>query len=276
MNLYRASPKDGVAWITGASSGIGRALALKLAQEGYTVAATARTLSKLESLRDEASGLQGHIVLFPGDATDAGAMEEMVSVIGRQCGPIALAVFCAGTYAPMPGEALKASRFTETWNINVNGVLNGLIPVVEAMKKTGRGQIAIVSSVAGYCGLPQASAYALTKAGLIAMAQALKFDFDRMNIRLQIVNPGFVDTPLTQKNDYAMPGMITVEAAAGQFAQGLRTGGFEITFPRWFAFVMKGLSILPSWLYFPLIARQTGWSRREKLVFKDRATAPGE
>lgn len=263
MSLYRASPADGIAWITGASTGMGRALALILAREGYSVAATARSQDKLAQLAAEAAGmkLKGVIVPYPGDVTDEKAMAATVDAIEATSGPITLAVFNAGNYWPNNGHRLSAENFVKTYAINVFGFAYGLVPVVERFKQRGRGHIAVVSSVSGYGGLPMASAYGSSKAAVINMAEALKFDFDRMNIRIQLINPGFIDTPLTEKNEFPMPALMPVDKAVQRIAQGLKTGGFELTFPRRFTWFLKAINLLPYPLYFPLVARATGANR---------------
>ncbi len=260
MSLYRAKPGDGVAWITGASTGIGRQLALDLAGKGYTVAATARGQDKLASLAAEAKG--GRIVPFPADVTDRAGMAKVVDDIERELGPVVLAIFNAGNYFPVKGKEPDPEKFEKTFQINVFGVMNGLSPVLARMRGRGRGHIALTASVSGYGGLPMASAYGASKAALNNMAAALKFDLDQINVRIQIINPGFVETPLTDKNDFAMPALVPVAEASRRIVEGLAKGGFEITFPRRLSWVLKVVSKLPAPLYFPLIARATGWNRR--------------
>lgn len=262
MALYRAQPGDGVAWITGASSGIGRQLALDLAAEGYTVAATARNADKLQDMVSIASQFKGKLISLPGDVTDADAMEKIVNQIETEAGPIVLAVFNAGGYFPGKGSRLNIESFSKTYDINVMGVVNGLVPVVEHMKSRGKGQIAFVSSVSGYGGLPLASAYGASKAALINMAEALKFDFDNMNIRLQCINPGFIDTPLTAENTFTMPALMPVDRAVKRITSGLRTGGFELTFPRRFTWWLKLINKLPYPAYFWIVSRTTGSNKR--------------
>lgn len=262
MPLYRADPRDGVAWVTGASTGIGRALALRLAGEGYTVAATARSAENLASLAEEASGLTGRVVAFPGDVTDEQAMAALVERIERNAGDIVLAVFNAGTYLATRGERLNLPNFKNTFELNLLGVVNCLAPLTERMRERGRGQIAFVASVTAYFGWPAAAAYGASKAALNNMAEALKFDFDKMNIRIQVINPGFVDTPLTQKNSFRMPALMPVERAAERLAAALRSGGFECSFPRRFTWLLKLLRLLPQPLRFRFINRVTGWDRR--------------
>lgn len=262
MSLYRAVPEDGVAWITGASGGIGRELALRLAGAGYRIAATARSEEKLAELEREAEALSGSIIAFACDVTDRDAMAVLVTRIEDELGPITLAVFNAGNYLPTRGEAIELDNFVKTYEINVFGVLYGLQPVVERMKAQGRGHVAIVGSVSGYFGLPAASAYGASKAALNNMAESLKFDFDKMNIRIQVVNPGFVETPLTDKNKFAMPAIVPVAKAVDEIAKGLDRGGFEITFPRRFTYALKLIRMLPHPLFFAVMKRAMGWTDR--------------
>jgi NAD(P)-dependent dehydrogenase (short-subunit alcohol dehydrogenase family) len=255
---YRASPNDGLAWITGASTGIGRALSLDLARDGYLVVLTARSADKLESLKSEIVALGGKAVTAVGDVTDEKAMAELVDRIEIEHGAIALAVFNAGNYWPTDGTRLDIEAFRKTYDINVFGVLNGLVPLVERYKRRGRGHAVIVSSVSGYAGLPKAAAYASSKAAMINMAECLKFDFDKMGLGIQVVNPGFIDTPLTEKNDFPMPFLMPVEKASRRLADGLKSQSFEITFPRRFTFMLKLICKLPYPLYFWLVGRSTG------------------
>ncbi len=262
MSLYRAKAGDGVAWITGASSGIGRALAIDLARSGYTVAATARSEDKLAALASDAQGLRGRIVPFPCDVTHEEAMRSTVAGIERELGPIVLAVFNAGTYFPARGERLESGNFVKTFQINFNGAVFGLVPVTDAMRLRGRGQIALVGSATAYGGLPMAAAYGASKAALNNMAEALKFDFDKMNIRIQVINPGFVDTPLTEGNSFSMPGLMKVEDATARIMKGLAKGGFEICFPRRLSWALKFINLLPYPAYFYLMNRAMGWNKR--------------
>lgn len=251
-----------MAWITGASSGIGRQLALDLAGQGYTVAATARRQDKLNELVAEATQSAGKILPCPGDVTDRTAMGQLVDHIETDIGPVVLAVFNAGNYFPASGDRLNSADFVRTYDINLFGVINGLVPVVDRMKTRGQGQIAFVSSVSGYGGWPMTSAYGASKAALINMAEALKFDFDKMNIRIQLINPGFIDTPLTEPNRFRMPALMSADQASRRITTGLRNGGFEITFPRRFTWWLKLISHVPYPAYFWVMNRMTGWNKR--------------
>ncbi len=260
MALYHATPQDGAAWITGASEGIGRALAIQLASRGYTVWASARSVEKLEALAASFVG-KGRIVPLPLDVTDRAANVAAVQRIVAESGVLALAVFNAGNFFPVRAFKLSHDPFDRSLEINLAGVINGIIPAIEVMKSQGRGQLALVASSAGYGGLPKSAAYGASKAGLINLAASLKFDLDPMNIRIQVVTPGFVETPLTEKNDFPMPFLMPVDKAAQAFARGLEGNAFDITFPRRFTWMLKVINLLPYWLYFPLVARMTGAGR---------------
>lgn len=272
QHLYRVEPGDGVVWITGASAGIGRELAVQMAGRGYAVVATARSGDKLQALADESASLPGSISAAPCDVTDVEAMAHLIGTIEADHGPIRCAIFNAGNYWPTRGEALELDAFRKTYEINLFGVLNGLIPVVERMKAHGCGQVVMVASVSGYGGLPAASAYGASKAAINNMAESLKFDFDRINIRVQVVNPGFIDTPLTEKNDFEMPALMPVDKAVDAMIRGIEEGGFEITFPRRFTWMLKLVQLLPHPLYFAALRRGMKWNEQE-LDFGDTQPA---
>ncbi|MDQ0561466.1 NAD(P)-dependent dehydrogenase (short-subunit alcohol dehydrogenase family) [Rhizobium mesoamericanum] len=262
MQDFVAHPEHGIAWISGASSGIGRALALKLADEGYKVAVTARDHEELAELQAEASDLSGSIIVLDGDVTNAEDMEHVLASIEYGHGALALAVFNAGVCLPVHAQELKLADFQQSFAVNLQGVVNCLVPTIRHMKAKGQGQIAIVSSVAGYGGLPSSAAYGATKAALINMAESLKFDLDKMGIRIQLINPGFSDTPATKNNEFPLPPLASLEEAAEQISTGLKSRGFEITFPKRVTYMMKLVNLLPYGLYFRLINRSTGWRPR--------------
>ncbi len=261
MTDFVAHPELGLAWVTGASSGIGRALALKLVQEGFNVVVTARDHEKLVHLQHESPG-PGKIIVLDGDVTDPRDMERILAGIEYEHGSMVLAVLNAGVYIPVHGEDMHREDFEKTFAVNLHGTVNCLLPAVRHMKARGHGQIAIVSSVTGYGGMPTSAAYGATKAALINMAESLKFDLDKAGIRLQIINPGFVDTPATARNAFAMPALVSPEEAADNIVSGLKSNGFEITFPKRFTYALKLLNLLPYSLYFWLMNRATGWKTR--------------
>ena len=166
--MYRANPKDGLAWVTGASSGIGRAVALELGRRGYKVAATGRRAAELEALAAESQ----NIFSFPGDITDRGSMTRLVGEIEASHGKIALAFINAGVYFIAERDKFSADVIWQTFEINVGGTVNCLDPILATMERRGRGQIALTSSLAGYGGIEGSMAYGSTKAALIYMAEA--------------------------------------------------------------------------------------------------------
>ncbi len=244
-----------IVWITGASSGIGRALALRLARSGRRVVASARRADALAALAHEAGG---RLVTLPVDTTDAAACENAVAWIEAEIGPIGLAVLNAGTHIPTPAADFAVTPVRKLVETNLMGTVNALAPVLAAMRARMRGRVAVVASLAGYRGLPTAAAYGATKAGLINMCEALKPECDAFGVKIQIVCPGFVRTPLTDRNTHPMPMLMEVDDAAAAIAAGLETDRFEIAFPRPFAFVLKSLAMIPRSLYFRLVRRVAG------------------
>lgn len=244
-----------IIWITGASSGIGRALALHYAEQGHTVCVSARRLARLQALAEESRSMPGDILPFELDVTDAQAARSVLEHIERDVGPIARVVLNAGYYEPAGLEALSLTHFRDTFSVNLDGVLHCLMPCLDAFRESGSGQIAMVASVAGYRGLPRASAYGASKAALIHLAESLKPECRNVGIDVRVVCPGFVTSELTAKNRFAMPAIVSAETAALRIAKGLDTSRFEITFPWRFVVVMKLLRCLPYRLYFALTAR---------------------
>lgn len=248
-------PHDGCVWITGASSGIGAAVARRLAEDGWQVAASARNAEKLADL---AAASAGRIVAYPLDVTNVVAARTVVSRIEEETAPIARAILNAGTFVPTEIEQFTADHFREHVEINLMGTVNCLEPLLPRLCERRKGQIAVVSSVAGYRGLPRAAAYGSTKAALINLTESLKLGLDKYGVKVQVVNPGFVKTPLTDKNDFPMPFLMDVEDAAAALVRGLDRTAFEISFPKKFTFWMKRLRSLPYGLYFPAIHKSTG------------------
>ncbi|MDY0873363.1 SDR family NAD(P)-dependent oxidoreductase [Dongia rigui] len=241
-------------WITGGGSGIGRELALQIAAAGDRVVISGRRLSVLQ----DAAGTNANIMPHDLDVTDARMVSAAVAEIETTHGPIDCAVLNAGHYDPMDIADFTADRVLQTFATNVQGVANCLDPLLKSMRRRGTGQIAIVASVAGYRGLPKAAAYGASKAALINMAEALKPEADAAGIKLQLVNPGFVLTPMTKRNDFPMPFLLTPEDAARRIRRGLAGTGFEIVFPWRFALLLKLGRLLPYRLYFALTRRMIG------------------
>jgi NAD(P)-dependent dehydrogenase (short-subunit alcohol dehydrogenase family) len=251
----------GCAWIAGASTGIGRALTLRLARAGWTVVASARRADLLQTLVDEAGAGEaggGRILPLPLDVTDRAALGAGRDRIEATLGTPALVVAAAGTYDPMGAEQFDAERYRATIELNLMGTVNLLDTVMPGMIRRGGGRIAVLASVAGYRGLPTAASYGASKAALINLCEALKPDLDRHGVRLNLVAPGFVRTPLTDQNSFAMPHLMEVEDAAEALYRGLRGKRFEITFPKRFTWQLKLLRLLPYALFFPIIRWTTG------------------
>lgn len=235
-----------VVWITGASSGIGKALALSYAQDGSKVAATARNVEALRALEAQSSNIRA----FPGDVTDAEAISAVAHQIEATLGAIDLAILNAGIWRPLSAARFDAEKAKTSMDVNYQGVVNCLDPVMRAMIGRGRGHIALVSSVAGYRGIPLGAAYAPTKAALISLAESLYTDLKLKGVRVSVINPGFVATPMTAPNTFPMPFIVSVDAAVRAIRKGLSRGRFEIVFPLPMAVMMKMLRILPYRLFF--------------------------
>lgn len=245
------------AWITGASQGIGRALALRMAAAGINVAASARDAARLDDLCHEARGLAGAIHSYPLDVTDGEQHRRVLEQLVAECGLPDLAILNAGTHATTPATAFRTEDVRRILELNLFGVANGLQALLPAMLERGHGRIAVVASLAGYRGLPTAAAYGASKAALINLCEALRLDLAGTDVRLQVINPGFVRTPLTDRNDFPMPFLISAETAADRCLAGLRSDRFEIRFPTRFALIMGLLRHLPYRLYFPIVRRLT-------------------
>ncbi|NBT40122.1 MAG: SDR family NAD(P)-dependent oxidoreductase [Alphaproteobacteria bacterium] len=232
-----------VVWITGASQGLGAALAALYAQKNFNVVLTARNEDKLVQVKSRLVG-DGHLVC-PGDVTDEEAMRDILSKINATYQRLDVAILNAGTHNPLLPENYNHAVFQQLVDINIMGVVNSLLPTIDVMKTYQTGQIAVVSSVAGYIGLPTASAYGLTKAGLINMCETMHVELRSYGIDLRLVSPGFVRTPLTDKNDFPMPFLLEPEDAAQRIYRGLQKNTFEISFPWQLVWALRLLRALP-------------------------------
>ena len=211
----------GVAWVTGAGKGIGRQVALELAKEGWTVAASARTLSDLSSLVLEAHLFKGSIKEYVLDVTDENKVKESLNAVEEDLGEIDLAILNAGTYLRFGVSDFSVESFYKQWDINVMGTVNCFVHTIKKMKNTGTGHIVVVSSLNAYRGLPLASAYGASKAALTNLCEALKPELEQLNINLSVVHPGFVRTPLTSLNEFPMPFLMEVDDAARRIVKGI-------------------------------------------------------
>ena len=239
-------------WITGASSGIGKALAIKFAQEGWKVAISARR----ENLLKEISKSQNNIDYFPLDVTDIEKCKTVFNNVKKKLGNVNISVFCTGIHDPKSEKKLNLEKVRKIMEGNFFGTVNSINAVYDYYKDKKSGQISIVSSVAGYRGLPAAGAYCASKSALSSFAESLYFDFKRDNVRISLVSPGFIKTPMTDQNDFPMPMIKSPEFAAEQMFKGLtKSKSFEIHFPKTFTSLMKVLKVIPSGLYFKIVEK---------------------
>jgi short-subunit dehydrogenase len=242
-------------WIIGASTGIGASLAQKLAALGAWVAVSARNEDKLASVVTRIAS--EHAMALPLDITQletiAGAERKLVETWGGYD----LVVFMAGDYTAMRAWELDLAVAKQMVATNWEGFLNGLSIVIPRFMAAKAGGIALVSSVAGYRGLPKSLVYGPTKAALINLAETLYIDLKEKGLDVYLICPGFVKTPMTDKNDFEMPYLITPEEAADEIIKGFRKGEFEIHFPKTFTRMLKFLQQLPYALYFPAVKKST-------------------
>ncbi|WP_028469220.1 SDR family NAD(P)-dependent oxidoreductase [Neptunomonas japonica] len=242
-------------WVTGAGRGIGEALAILFAQKGLTVYASSRTTSELEILQKRSQGYSGTIIPITLDITDPHQIEVLMHSWDQGEGLPELVILNAGTHDPFPAKEFSAQRCQRVFDINLQGTINCLDPVLKRMLKSNSGQLAVMASVAGYRGLPTAAAYGASKAALIHLCEALRLDLKDSNVTLQVINPGFVRTPLTDKNEFKMPALQEPKEAAESILIGLLSTGFEIAFPSRFVYFLKLLRIFPYRWYFALIGK---------------------
>ena len=242
-----------VIWITGASSGIGKSLAIKFANEGWQVAASARRENLLKELSDTNSNIHS----FPLDVTDSEKCKDVSTEIINKLENIEICIFCTGIHDPKSEKSLDLEKVRKIMEVNFFGTVNSINSVYNYFKEKKSGHISMVSSVAGYRGLPAGGAYCASKSALTTFAESLYFDLKRFNVRVSVVHPGFIKTPMTDQNDFPMPMIKSPEFAANEIFKGLtQSNAFEIHFPKQFTFIMKILKIMPNWLYF-LILKKT-------------------
>jgi short-subunit dehydrogenase len=237
-------------WLVGASTGIGAAFAAELAQRGARLALSARNEEKLRALAI------ADALILPVDATDAASLRTARDALVAAWGGVDLVVYLAGDYLPMRADDFDLATAEKVVTVNFNGAMCLTAAILPDLAPGGG--IAFVASVAGYRGLPKALAYGPGKAALIHFAECLWYDLNPKGIGVWVVNPGFVATRLTDRNDFAMPALLTPEQAAAELVEGFTTGRFEIHFPKRFTRVMKLIAHLPYRWCLPLVRRFTG------------------
>ena len=247
-------------WITGGSTGIGKAVAIKFATEGWNVAISARR----ENLLKEISDNNDNIYSFPLDVTDKIKCVEVFEQIKNKFKDIDICFFSTGTWNPKKEKDIDTEQIEDVFKVNFFGTLYSIKAVENYFKNRKSGTITIVSSIAGYRGLPNSTGYGPSKSALNNLAESLYFDFKRSNVRICLVSPGFIKTPMTDKNDFKMPFLKTTEYAADKIFNGLvRNNSFEIHFPKSLTVILKVLSFLPSKIYFGLIGKMTKYQKKD-------------
>ena len=236
-------------WITGASSGIGKAVAEKFALEGWKVAVSARRKEILDNMANNEN-----IFSFPLDVTNQDQVKDISSKIIDEFSGLDLCVFSSGTYDPKLEQEINIKQNKFVMETNFFGVLYCIKSVEKYFKDKQKGHISIVSSVAAYRGLPNSSGYGPSKAALTNLSESLYFDFKKHNVRISLISPGFIKTPLTDKNEFSMPFIKTPEFAAEKIFNGLtRSKVFEIHFPKELTLLLKFFRVLPYRMYLFLI-----------------------
>lgn len=246
-------------WIIGASSGIGRALALRYAENGNTVFVSARTASHLKTLAEDAKKLAGKIYSVPMNVTKSDNISSAIRTILKKAGHIDIVVISAGIYKEMPLNKISIETFRATFEVNTFGAAECVMALLPIMEKQGGGKIGVISSIAGYRGLPRSAAYGASKAAITHFCEALLPEVRKRGIDLKVISPGFIETPMTSKNTFPMPFMISPEKAAARIFSGMDTKRFEITFPKRFTWFLKFIRILPYAIYNRIIA----WTARD-------------
>ena len=236
-------------WITGASSGIGKAVAEKFANEGWKVAVSARRKELLDELAKH-----NNISSFPLDITNQSQINSVFKNILNIFGDVDICLFSSGTYEPKDEQNIDPDKIKNVINVNFLGVIDCVKVVEDYFKNKKSGHISIVSSIAGYRGLPNSSGYGPSKAALTNFSESIYFDFKKFGVRVSVVSPGFIKTPLTDKNEFSMPFLKTPEFAAEKVFDGLtKSKSFEIHFPKQLTLILKLLRILPYKIYLFLV-----------------------
>jgi len=247
-------------WITGGSTGIGKALAIKFAAKGWNVAVSARRTELLNELSNSYENISG----FPLDVTNKEKCKEVFNEIKNKYENIEICFFSTGTWDPRKEKEIDVERMEDVFKVNFFGTVNSIKAVEQYFRDKKNGIITIVSSIAGYRGLPNSTGYGPSKSALNNLAESLYFDFKRYNVRVCLVSPGFIKTPMTDKNDFKMPFLKTTEYAAEKIYDGLiNKNDFEIHFPKSLTIILKILSFIPSKMYFSLVGKMTKYQKKD-------------
>lgn len=234
-------------WLIGASDGLGAALARQLSRVGVRVILSARNDAALRAVADS---LPGPARALPVDVTDRDALHRAA----EEAGEIDGVVFLAGAYWPFGADDWNAEQAETMVDVNFGGAIRTIGAVLPKLRAQGHGHIVLTGSLTAYGGLPGAAPYVATKAGIMALAESLRCDLQGTGINVQLINPGYIRTRLTDKNDFRMPGIMEPEEAARITFEHMNSDGFSRAFPTWFSLIFRGARFLPGWLYFRLFA----------------------
>jgi short-subunit dehydrogenase len=235
-------------WIVGASAGLGRAVALEISKTGAEVILSARGKDDLETLAAECPG---PAQVVPVDIADA----ESVASAAREAGEVDGLVFLAGVYWPMTSQEFDGEKAAAMLDINLTGAVRVLGHVVPQMVRRGSGHIVLTGSLSGFRGLPGAVGYGASKAGIMSLAETMYADLKGSGIDVQLINPGFIKTRLTDKNDFNMPFIMEPEPAARIFVEHMQGNGFARNFPTLFSLFFRASQFLPDWLYYRIMPK---------------------
>ena len=236
-------------WITGASSGIGKAVAEKFAKEGRKVAVSARRKEILDKMADNEN-----IFSFPLDVTNKNEIEKVFKEILDEFEDLDVCLFSSGTYDPKNEQNINPEKIKNIIKVNFFGIVDCVKVVEGYFKEKKIGNVSIVSSIAGYRGLPNSSGYGPSKAALTNFCESIYFDFKKFNVRVSVISPGFIKTPLTDKNEFPMPFLKSANFAAEKIYLGItKSNKFEIHFPIGLTLTLKFLRILPYKIYLFLV-----------------------
>ncbi|MGC6527308.1 MAG: SDR family NAD(P)-dependent oxidoreductase [Paracoccaceae bacterium] len=232
-------------WLIGASEGLGAALAQNMSAAGADLVLSSRDKAKLEML---ASGLSGQAQVCPVDVSDQGDVDRALSEVGDLDG----VVYLAGLYWPMPAQEWNPEQATAMMEVNLTGAMRTLGPLMQNFVQKDAGHIVITGSLVGFRGLPRSIGYTASKAGLMTLAEGMYYDLQKTGVAVQLVNPGYIKTRLTDKNNFKMPFIMEPEKAADIMFRHMQSNRFAISFPRVFSLLFRLGPLLPSWLYYRL------------------------
>lgn len=232
-------------WLIGASEGLGAALADKMSRSGAELVLSSRDREKLEAL---AASLVGPSQVCPVDVSDQADVERVLGQIGTVDG----VVYLAGLYWPMSAQEWQSEQATAMVEVNLTGAVRTLGPMVAAFSKRDAGHIVITGSLVGFRGLPRSIGYTASKSGLMTLAECMYYDLRKTGVDVQLVNPGYIKTRLTDKNNFKMPFIMEPEQAAKMMFQHMQSKRFTVSFPRLFGLLFRLGPFLPNWLYYRL------------------------